>query len=200
MDINKFLQADEYVDFTASIIMQKVEELFNGIDSEVEKAKIAYEYVRDEISHIFDTKVDVVKAKASEVLQYQAGICHSKACLLAALLRAVGIPAGFCFQHLTLADDDSLGYCVHAYNAVFLENHWIKLDARGNKEGVDAQFFLGDPILAFKERPHYDEYTWPGIYAEPHKATMKMLEEVSTVQEILDNIPDYILGEPDRVE
>ncbi len=200
MSIENFLKEDDYVDFTAPIIMQKVEELFKGVDREVDKARIAYEFVRDEVSHIFDTKEDVVKAKASEVLQYKAGICHSKACLLAALLRAVGIPAGFCFQHLTLADDDSLGYCVHAYNAVFVENHWIRLDARGNKEGVDAQFSIGEPILAFKERPQYDEYTCPGIYATPHKATMKMLEEVSTMQEILDSIPDYILGEPDSME
>lgn len=56
------------------------------------------------------------------------------------LLRSQGIPAGFCFQHLTLADDESQGYCVHCFNPVMLNGKWIKVDARGNKEGVKHRF------------------------------------------------------------
>ncbi|HEY5556236.1 transglutaminase domain-containing protein [Acetobacterium sp.] len=87
--------------------------------SEVEKAKVAYHFVRDEIPHSFDCNARVITASASDVLIHQTGICHAKANLLAALLRFQNIPTGFCFQHITLSDDDSLGYCVHAYNAVF---------------------------------------------------------------------------------
>lgn len=200
MDLSKFLKEDEYVNYTAENIVLKAQELFKRIDNDIEKARIAYKYVRDEIPHSFDIEAKIITAKASDVLKYKTGICHAKANLLAALLRSQNIPTGFCFQHVTLADDGSLGYCVHAYNAVYVENKWIKLDARGNKEGVNAQFSLGEPILAFPIRSEYDEYFWKGIYAAPHMDTMKMLENAKTIQDIIDNIPDYVNELPDIEE
>jgi transglutaminase-like putative cysteine protease len=200
MNLSEFLKEDRYVNHTDENIVLKAEELFKGINNDTEKAKVAYEYVRDEIPHSFDIEAKVITAKASDVLKYKTGICHAKANLLAALLRSQGIPVGFCFQHITLADDDSLGYCVHAYNAVYVENKWIKLDARGNKEGVNARFSLGEPILAFPIRSEYDEYFWKGIYASPHVDTMKMLEHAKTIQDVIDNLPDYVNELPDIEE
>jgi len=200
VEFSIFLTESQYVDFLSPIIQEKANELFNGINNDVEKAKIAYEYVRDEIPHSFDINAKIITARASDVLKYQTGICHAKANLLAALLRSQGIPVGFCFQHLTLADDDSLGYCVHCYNAIFVDNHWIKVDARGNKTGVNAQFSLDKPILAFPVRNEYDEYSWDGIYANPHLETMKMLEKAATIQDIIDNIPCMIVDKPDVLE
>jgi transglutaminase-like putative cysteine protease len=156
--------------------------------------------VRDRIPHSFDIGATAITAKASDVLRYETGICHAKANLLAALLRTQGIPVGFCFQHLTLMDDDSAGYCVHCYNAVLLGGRWVKLDARGNKPGVHAQFSLDEPMPAFTCRPEYDEYNWPGIYAAPHNETMQMLEQAKTIQDIIDNIPDMITEKPDMSE
>lgn len=113
-----FLQENEYIDYNSEIIQKKIMELFSSDMDEIEKAKIAYEFVRDEIPHSFDCNAKIITARASDVLKHKTGICHAKANLLAALLRSQEIPTGFCFQHITLSDDDSLGYCVHAYNAV----------------------------------------------------------------------------------
>lgn len=200
MSLSKFLKENKYVNYNDENIVLKSKELFKGIDNDTEKARIAYEYVRDEIPHSFDIEAKVITAKASDVLKYKTGICHAKANLLAALLRSQNIPVGFCFQHITLAADDSLGYCVHAYNAAYVENKWIKLDARGNKEGVNAQFSLEEPILAFPNRSEYDEYFWKGIYASPHMDTMKMLEDSNTIQDVIDNLPDYVNELPDIEE
>lgn len=139
-------------------------------------------------------------AKASDVLINKTGICHAKANLLAALLRSAGIPAGMCFQHITLAEDDKWGYAAHCYNAVFLHGKWIKLDARGNTKGRNAQFSLDEQILAYPNRKEYDEYFWKGIYADPHMDTMKMLDNAKTLQDIIDNIPDYVHEIPDIFE
>jgi len=200
MDFLIFLVKNKYVDFSSPIIKKKADELFHSVNNDIRKAKIAYEYVRDEIPHSFDINAKIITAKASDVLKYQTGICHAKANLLAALLRSQNIPAGFCFQHLTLADDDSLGYCVHCYNAVFVDNHWIKVDARGNTKGINAQFSLVEPILAFPVRAEYDEYSWRGIYANPHLDTMEMLEKAATIQDIIDHIPCNITDKPDIME
>ncbi len=198
--MKRFLEENTYVDYHAQIIRKKAVELFSDGMDEIEKAKAAYEFVRDKIPHSFDCDAKVITAKASDVLKYETGICHAKANLLAALLRSQGIPTGFCFQHITLMDDDSMGYCVHAFNAVFLNGKWIKLDARGNKPGVDAQFSMEEPLLAFPNREEYDEYFWNGIYALPHIPTMQMLEKAKCLQDILENIPDILEDIPDCVE
>jgi len=200
LDLSIFLAADVYVDFTSPIIKKKADELFLALSTDIEMAKIAYEYVRDEISHSFDIGAKIITAKASDVLAYKTGICHAKANLLAALLRLYSIPVGFCFQHLTLSDDDSLGYCVHCYNAILINGRWIKVDARGNTNGKNAQFSFDKPILAFPNRAEYDEYFWDGIYAHPHIETMKMLENANTLQDVLENIPDYVTESPDITE
>ena len=200
MDINIFLAEDRYVDFSSRVIRDKVTSLFYGIDTSVEKAKTAYEYVRDEIPHSFDVQADVITAKASDVLIYRTGICHAKSNLLAALLRAQNIPVGFCFQHIVLSAEDSLRYCVHCYNAIFIDNHWIKVDASGNTNGKNAQFSLAEPQLAFSNRSNYDEYFWEGIYAKPHSDTMLMLEKANSLQDVIDNIPDCVHEKPDFVQ
>ena len=195
--IRKFLLATDIVDFQHLAIQDKTQQLFTAGMNDVEKASVAYQFVRDEIPHSFDCNAQVITARASDVLIHQTGICHAKANLLAALLRSQEIPTGFCFQHITMADDDSLGYCVHAYNAVFIENNWFRLDARGNKPGVKAQFSLNEPILAFQNRPEYDEYDWPGIFANPHRDTMLMLKKARSLQNIFDNIPATLNEKPD---
>ena len=105
----KFLAATEMIDFQHMAIQNKAHQLFTAVLNDVDKTRVAYEFVRDEIPHSFDCNAQVITAKASDVLIHQTGICHAKANLLAALLRSQGIPTGFCFQHLTLADDDALG-------------------------------------------------------------------------------------------
>lgn len=198
--MEKLLREHEYVDFMSPNIQAKAAEIFNNLRDEIQKARTAYEFVRDKIPHTFDKKSDIITAKASDVLKYGTGICHAKANLLAALLRSQKIPAGFCFQRTTLEDDDSAGYAVHCFNAVFLGGKWVKLDARGNRPGVNARFSLAEPVLAFPCRPEYDEFFWPGIYADPHGETMKILEKAENLQYILDNIPDTVTECPDKGE
>ena len=197
MDMKIFLEESLYIDFSSAIIQEKVKSLFYGIDDDVEKAKTAYEYVRDEIPHTFYIQSDIITAKASDVLKFRTGICHAKAILLAALLRAQDIPAGFCFQHIVLSEEEPVRYCVHCFNAIFIDDRWIKVDASGNTNGKNAQFSLTEPKLAFSNRSDYDEYFWEGIYAKPHLDTMRMLEKANSVKDVVNHIPDYVHEAPD---
>ena len=74
------------------------------------------------------------------------------------------------------------------------------MDARGNTKGKNVQFSLDLPILAFPNRQNYNEFFWPGIYANPHKETMKMLDNATCLQDVIDNIPDYVNKIPDIIE
>jgi transglutaminase-like putative cysteine protease len=195
--MEKFLRENKYIDFSNPAIQKKSKQLFDDLQTDVQKAKTAYEFVRDEISHSFDVQSQIVTAIASDVLKYQTGICHAKANLLAALLRLQNIPTGFCFQRLTFSNDDSLGYCIHCYNAIYLDRHWVKVDARGNKEGIKAEFSMSEPKLAFPNRKKYAEYFYNGIYANPHTDTMNILEKASMLQDVMDNFPDNVTDLPD---
>lgn len=186
--MNMFCESDQLADyllelnevnFTDPIIKEKSAELFNSSQTEIEKVKIAFEFVRDEISHSWDIQSKRVTCNASEVLKIREGICYAKSHLLASFLRSEGIPTGFCYQRLMLFDTPEKGYCIHALNAVFLKtlNRWIRLDARGNKKGVNAQFSITEEKLAFRVSEEFDERDYPIIYIKPHPKTVAVLEK-----------------------
>ncbi|UYY98321.1 transglutaminase family protein [Peribacillus frigoritolerans] len=174
------------VNYSNPIIGAKVDELFNPSQTDIEKAKVAFEFVRDEISHSWDIQGKRITCNASDVLAYKEGICYAKSNLLASLLRSQGIPTGFCYQRLMLFDTPEKGYCIHALNAVFLKslNKWVRLDARGNKKGIDAQFSIDEEKLAFPTHEELDEKDYPLIYVKPHPKTIAVLEEHSDALEM----------------
>ncbi len=174
------------VNYSNQNIKKKAAELFNPSQTEIEKAKIAFEFVRDEISHSWDIQSKRVTRNASEVLEFKEGICYAKSHLLAALLRLQGIPTGFCYQRLMLFDTPDKGYCIHALNAIFFKslNKWIRVDARGNKEGIDAEFSIEEEKLAFPINEKLDEKDYPVIYAKPHPKIVAVLEENTNTLEM----------------
>ena len=194
-DMQSYLRENEYINFSNTLVKKLVENLYKEKDSEIIKIKKAFEFVRDEIKHSWDIKSTRITIKASEVLALKEGICYAKSNLLAALLRAVNIPIGFCYQRLTLGDTPESGYCIHALNAIYLseEKRWIRLDARGNKEGIDAQFSIKEEKLAFPVREKYDEKDYPIIYADPVKITM------DTLKDNKDCIEMYMKGLPTEI-
>ncbi|MDR0981243.1 MAG: transglutaminase family protein [Methanocalculaceae archaeon] len=200
MDFSAFLAETPFVDHRDPGIQKCAAGLFSGAEHDQDRVEAAYVFVRDCIPHTFDIGADIVPTTASEVLRCGTGICHTKALLLAALLRSVKIPAGFCYQRVTLADDDAEGYCLHCFNAVFLAGRWIYLDARGNTNGKNAQFSPDGPKLAYPSLPGYEECFFSGIYAAPHAATMAVLEKAETLQDILDGMYDTITDVPDISE
>ena len=115
---------------------------------------------------------------ASQVLKAGHGICFAKSHLLAAILRSRGIPAGFCYQKIVLNDDADVPELVyHGLNGVYLREHdkWIRLDARGNKEGVNAQFNIDTEQLAFPIRTDKGEQDDFTVYPVPDKEIIDVL-------------------------
>lgn len=188
-NLNEYLLELNEVNYSHPRIQEKVNELFLPSQTEIEKVKIAFEFVRDKISHSWDIQGKRVTCKASDVLAYKEGICYAKSNLLAALLRSQAIPTGFGYQRLMLFDTPEKGYCIHALNVVFFKsiNKWIRLDARGNKEGVDAQFSINEEKLAFPIDKGSREKNYPIIYVKPHLKTINVLEAHTDVLEMYKN-------------
>ena len=185
-DLNIFLQETESIDYNNPIIVEQINLLKAKSTSDIDYIKNAYEFVRDEISHSWDVKANLVSKNASEVLINKTGICWTKSCLLAALLRGNGIPAGISYQKLTRADDASDGYIIHALNTVYIGalDRWIRLDARGNKATVNAQFSTEKEILAFTVRPGLAEIDYKDNNPDLDKRLVEILHTVDVVMNI----------------
>ncbi len=194
-NMNRYLAYSRYINGNEPSIQAKARELRRCSESEIELVRNTYHFVRDEIKHSWDVQDKRVTVAATDVLRERVGICWAKANLLAALLRANRIPAGICYQRLTLGDTPDTGYCIHALNGVYIEslNRWIRLDARGNKAGVNAEFRLDEECLAFPVRAEYDEIDYPTLYAEPLQMTMDILESST------DAIDMYLHRLPERI-
>ena len=188
IDIDKkYLEETETIDYSHPIIQEKVKELRNNSPSQLNYIENAYKFVRDVIPHSWDIRSEVVSRKASEVLINRTGICWTKSCLLASLLRANGIPSGISYQHLTRADEDnSDGYIIHALNTVFIDelNKWIRLDARGNKENVHAEFSLDEERLAFPIRDQLGEVDYRDNNSDLDERLIKILKESKSILEV----------------
>jgi len=190
--MQRYLSPSTYIDFEHADVLSAARRLAAGTPSESSLVKRCFEFVRDEILHSSDFKLDPVTCKASEVLRHKTGFCYAKSHLLAALLRANGIPAGLCYQRLS-AGDGGAPYCLHGLNAVYLrEFGWYRLDARGNKPGVDARFIPPKEALAFSIKEP-QERDLPEIWAEPLQVVVDVLERHERHDQVLADLPDIEL-------
>jgi Transglutaminase-like superfamily len=213
---DKYLQASEAVDykdpkiqFAAQLLMdrmmRKLEEdpVHTAMqdpemqDPEMQLARITYEYVRDRISHSWDIQSPLVTWKASDVLEKRHGLCYAKSHLLAALLRANGIPAGLCYQYLRLDGTQQSELILHGLNAVYFASirRWIRLDARGNKTGIAAEFSADDEKLAFPVHPGLGETDIPIIFAAPDRTVLLTLQKYENLPELMENLPQKLFGD-----
>lgn len=192
MDPGKYLIPSPIIDSDHPDVARAAGELARGSRSEEETARRCFEFVRDRIFHSFDHRMDPVTLKASDVLAHRTGFCFAKSHLLAALLRANGIPAGLCYQRILLKDAGV--HCLHGLNAVYLPVHgWYRADARGNKEGVDAQFTPPIERLACA-LAHEGERDLPGIYADPLPEVAAVLSTYENYLDVRKNLPDIGTG------
>ena len=189
--MNNYLTTSEYIDWQDKDLFAQAKDLAMGTSEPAEIASRCFRFVRDEIKHSWDYKLNPVTCKASDVLKYGTGFCFAKSHLLAALLRANQIPAGLCYQRLALSD--STRFCLHGLNAVYLNKiGWYRVDARGNKKGVEAEFSPPIERLAFPILKH-TEADLPEIWVEPLPLVTDVLINSCTYQEVADNLPDITL-------
>lgn len=185
--MKEYLAATPIIDWQTPRVLQLAQKL--AVDDAIATAQNCFEWVRDNIYHSSDYQMNPVTCRASEALEHQTGFCFAKSHLLAALLRANSLPAGFCYQRLSIFDNGA-PYSLHGFNGVYLPQYgWYRLDPRGNKSGVNAQFTPPQEQLAFSLN-FPEEIDCKEIFAEPLPIVVKALQTHTTWTEILHNLPD----------
>lgn len=101
------------------------------------------------------------------------------------------IPTGFCYQKLILDDEAASVLIYHGLNGVYIQDYkkWIRLDARGNKTGVNAQFSIETEQLAFPIRSEMGEVDCFVVYPNPDIEVLEKLRKSKTRTEFWENLP-----------
>ena len=190
-NIESYLKSDNVINYDNTTVSDLANTLSESSESETDYIRKVYEYVRDNISHSADVSVDEVTCSASEVLEAGHGLCFAKSHLLAALLRAKSIPTGFCYQKLNIGDETASVLVYHGLNGVYIKeyNKRIRLDARGNKPGINAQFFIESEQLAYPIRPEKGEEDGFIIYPNLDLGIVKALKENTSRTKLLEKLP-----------
>ena len=189
---NRFLRATGVIDHDHPSVAAKARALRGDRCDPVAIARACFLFVRDDISHSIDARANPLTCRASEVLRHGTGYCFAKSHLLAALLRANAIPAGFCYQRLSI-DDIGPPFALHGFNAVDLPAiGWYRLDPRGNKPGLFCDFTPPVEMLAYQPRlPGEADLT--AIHADPLPVVLQHLAAHTTWDGLLADLPDLPL-------
>jgi transglutaminase-like putative cysteine protease len=187
--MEEYLSVSDIIDWQHPMILELAQAIASQSPTELGTARASFEWVRDRIHHSYDYKMNPLTCRASDVLKHQTGYCYAKSHLLAALLRANKIPTGFCYQRLSVFDNGA-PYCLHGFNAIYLNDFgWYRVDARGNRPNVDAQFIPPQEKLAFRLQ-FPEEAEFQEILAEPLSIVVQSLQNHHMWDEFLRNLPD----------
>jgi transglutaminase-like putative cysteine protease len=123
--------------------MSYVEDVVAGIEQDTQRAVAVYYAIRDGILYDpYSADISVAGLKATTVLEERRGWCVSKAILLAACCRALGIPARLGYadvlNHLSTEKmrqrmKTNVFYW-HGYTALYLDDRWVKATPAFNIE------------------------------------------------------------------
>lgn len=134
--MEKYLQETKMLDFSNNDIQQLIADKGWILQTDFEKIKSIYEYVRDKIKFGYNIDDSI---PASRVLSDGYGQCNTKGTLFMALLRAVHIPCrvhGFTIDKklqkgamMGIVYKFSPNNVFHSWGEVYLDGVWYELEA-----------------------------------------------------------------------
>jgi len=145
-ELGDFLVSTPFIDCDNHQIIEYARALTHPTSSSTENAISLYYAVRDDIRYDpYNMRLSSEHLKASYTLQVRRGYCVTKAVLLAATCRAVGIPSRLGFadvrNHLTTERlQTSMGtnlFVYHGYTELFLNGRWVKATPTFNRSLCD---------------------------------------------------------------
>ena len=149
---NEYLKCTEIIDCDTKSIVEKAVALTGGMQTDKEKARALYYFVRDEIKHnAYAPLYDPERYKASVTLKEGNGFCQQKAVLLAALARSAGIPARLGFvdvndHRLSESFKQMIGglnrFPLHGYVELFVNGKWLHVSPAYDSETCRRKRFV----------------------------------------------------------
>jgi len=197
-NLEEYLKPTYYIDSDSEIVIEIANKVTKNLDSDIEKAKALYYWVRDDINYETNVSFTTRKKhyKASHAITKKRGWCVQKAIALAALGRVINVPTRLHFADIRnhaagkkiikLMKTDV--FIFHGYAELFLDGKWLKVTPAFNKSlcdkmGLKTVEFDGksDAILpetTINGGKHVDYLTDRGIYADlPFKKMFDVMRQ-----------------------
>lgn len=123
-----FLHPNQRVNYSESTkVVRTAKKLVKGLKTDVEMIDAIYAYVIENYEYDYDKAKDAIAGRLvgylpdlDEIYEAKKGICYDYASMLAAMLRAVGIPAKLVMGYVAPND------VYHAWNEVYIEGEgWV---------------------------------------------------------------------------
>ena len=163
--MKQYLQSTTIVDWQTAAVLECALNLGRTCVDTLDTARACFEFVRDGIGHSGDDRAAVTTCRASAVLAHGTGWCFAKSHLLAALLRANGIPTGLCYQRL--CRDDGTGFTLHGLNAAYLPGvGWYRVDPAATSRVLTPSSVPPEERLAWPVESA-GEMDFPEIWPDP---------------------------------
>ena len=148
VEFTEFLKSTYFIDSESNLIKERIKSILAKTeDNNLEKAKKIFYFTRDKIRYDPYSSFSDIKSryKASYILKKGRGWCVQKACVLAALARAIKIPSRLHFADIKnyVVPEKLLNimgtnvFVFHGYTELFLDNNWIKVTPAFNIEMCD---------------------------------------------------------------
>ena len=197
-DLDLYLKPTFVIDSNSKVIQEKGASLTERYSSQKEKAKQLFYFVRDKIKYNpYLALCSIEDYRASRTLLRGEGFCIQKAVVLAAVARAIGIPArlGFADIRNHLAPKELIElmgtnvFFYHGYCEFWLDNKWVKATPAFNIEMCDKfdikpVEFDGSRDAVFHERNkkgelHIEYMKYHGTFADlPFKEIMRVFSDM----------------------
>lgn len=189
--MNEYLRPTDIIDSDHPAIVAAAAEIVGAEQDDEDVARRCFEWVRDHVRHSSDHQIAVVTCTASDVLKHRVGFCYAKSHLLAALLRARGIPAALCYQRLAF-DGTASDFFLHGLVGLHLKRYgWYRVDPRGNKPGVSSAFTPPVESLPYTPRLR-GEMDIPGLFPDAMACVVSTLRTWPTAADVRANLPDMV--------
>lgn len=184
-----FLRSTSVLDADHPSVAALAARLAEGLAGPEMVAAACFDWVRDRITHTADVGLGPVTIRASDVLAAGTGLCYAKSHLLVALLRANSIPAGLCYQRLSI-DGAGPPFCLHGMVGVRLPGMgWYRCDPRGDKPGIATRFDPPTECLAYAPSLA-GEADLPGIHPDPWPHVLDKMASHATLDTLAVDLPD----------
>lgn len=134
--MDEYLESADFIDSDHPAVMAYANEVIGNEQSASQQIKLLFDKIRDQFAYLpFAMDLRAPALKASHQLSQPTGYCVTKALLLSACARAIGVPARVCFfnvrNHLgtgkleEVLKTDLIVF--HGSSEVYLNGKWLKL-------------------------------------------------------------------------
>ena len=164
----RYLAPSAYVDSDHEDIKALAEDLTDSDMTDMEKIQAIHHWVASNIKYDYKAylKGKNVMRTASETVKRGRGVCRDYSFVVAALARAVEIPARIVYGNAR--HSGSRNAQLHAWNELYADGRWVKVDTTWDAGYIKKGKFVASPSDKFFD-PEPDEF------AKTHRTAAAMI-------------------------